>query len=133
VYFTLSANEQGIADLKKTLEQLPEVSKVEYISKEQALTDFKDKWKDNALILQGLDEIGYNPLPAVLNIKAKEPSQYGGIAKFLDGKSALSSGTSIIEKVNYNQNKLVIDRLGRIIPAVQKTGTIVGIISIRFD
>ncbi|MEI6125561.1 MAG: aminopeptidase P family N-terminal domain-containing protein, partial [Pseudomonadota bacterium] len=90
---------------------------------------FKEKWKDNSLMMQGLEEIGSNPFPATLNIKAKEPSQYAGIATFLDSKSATSQpGLNIIDKVNYNQNKLVIDRLGRIIPAVEKSGSIIAII-----
>lgn len=129
VYFVLDTQETDILSLKKVIESLPEVDKVEYVSREQALVDFREKWKDNTSILQGLDEIGENPFPAVLNIKAKEPSQYSGIANFLDSKSSFSkSGVSIVEKVNYNQNKLIIDRLGRIIPAVEKTGTILAII-----
>ena len=131
VYFTLTADEPSILDLQKTIEKLPEVDKVEYISRDQALANFKDKWKDNTLILQGLTEVGDNPFPAVLNIKAKEPSQYAGIAAFLDNQNSLSKdSTAIIDKVNYNQNKLVIDRLGRIIPSVQKTGTIIALILI---
>lgn len=129
VYFTLSAPESDVVALKKTIETLPEVEKVEYVSREQELEAFKEKWKDNTLILQGLEEIGDNPFPAVLNIKAKEPSQYAGIANFLDSKNSLSqSGVNIVDKVNYNQNKLVIDRLGRIIPAVEKTGTAIAIL-----
>ncbi len=128
VYLTLNADEADILNLKRTIEQLPEVSKVEYINRDQVLADFKDKWKDNSLILQGLEEIGDNPFPAVLNVKAKEPSQYAGISSFLEGKGSLSKGgISIVDKVNYNQNKLVIDRLGRIIPAVENTGSILAI------
>ncbi len=131
VYFTLDAQESDIFALRKTIEALPEVNKVEYISREQALSDFKEKWKDNSLMIQGLEEIGSNPFPAALNIKAKEPSQYAGIATFLDSKGATSQpGLNIVDKVNYNQNKLVIDRLGRIIPAVEKSGTIIAIIFI---
>ncbi len=131
VYFILNAQESDILDLKKTIEKLPEAEKVEYVSRTQALANFKEKWKDNTLILQGLVEIGDNPFPAVLNIKAKEPSQYAGIAGFLDSKNSLSKdGTAIVDKINYNQNKLIIDRLGRIIPAVQKTGFIIAIILI---
>lgn len=130
VYFTLDAEEADILALKKTMETLPEVDKIEYISKDKVLNDFKEKWKDNTLILQGLDEIGNNPFPSVLNIKAKEPSQYAGIAQFLDSKSSLTKDTNIVEKVNYNQNKLIIDRLGRIIPAVEKVGTVLAIILI---
>lgn len=129
VYFSLDTQEPDIFALRKTLEALPEVDKIEYISRDQALSDFKDKWKDNALIIQGLEEIGSNPFPAVLNIKAKEPSQYSGIADFLANKTS-SNGANIVDKVNYNQNKLIIDRLGRIIPAVEKAGSIIAIIFI---
>jgi len=128
VYFTQTAPVEGITSIKKDIEGLPEVSRVEYISREEVLEQFKAKWKDNSLIMQGLDEIGSNPFSAVLNIKAKNPGQYGSIADFLEHKDAGSGETSIIEKVNYQQNKLIIDRLGRIIPAVEKVGTIAAII-----
>lgn len=129
VYFTLNALESDILSLKKIIEKLPEVDKVEYVSRDQVLINFKDKWKDNTRILQGLEEIGENPFPAVLNIKAKEPSQYAGIADFLENKNPLSpSEINIIDKINYNQNKLVIDRLSRIIPAVERSGFILAII-----
>ncbi len=129
VYFTINTLEPSILELKKTIEKLPEVQEVEYISREQALISFKNKWKDNTLILQGLEEIGDNPFSAVLNIRAKEPSQYAGIASFLDSKNSLSKdGLVAIDKINYNQNKLIIDRLGRIIPTVQKTGSLIAII-----
>lgn len=128
VYFNLDSQESDIFALRKTIEALPEVQKVEYVSREQALTDFKEKWKDNGFIMQGLEEIGSNPFPAVLNIKAKEPSQYAGIASFLEGKNSSQNGTDIVDKINYNQNKLIIERLGRIIPAIEKSGAIVAIL-----
>lgn len=125
VYFVLGAGESDILEVKKDLERLPEVSRVEYVSREQALEAFKSKWEDNALIMQGLDEIGSNPFPASLNIKAKDPSNYGSIASYLEDKQPEdASGSPIIEKINYAQNKLIIDRLGRIIPAVEKAGAI---------
>lgn len=131
VYFTLAAPESDILALKKNIEKLPEVTKVDYISRDQALSSFKTKWSGNALIMQGLDEIGDNPFPASLNIKANSPGQYGNIAVYLEGKNPVSdSGDPIIEKINYQQNKVIIDRLGRIIPAVEQTGSIVAIILI---
>lgn len=129
VYFTLEAPEQNILALRKDIERLPEVSRVEYISRDDALAQFKDKWQSNALIMQGLDEIASNPFPAVLNVKAKDPSQYAGITNFLETKApATDAGDPIIEKINYQQNKLIIDRLGRIIPAVEQAGGIVAVI-----
>ncbi len=129
VYFTLDAEEDSITDLKASIEKLPEVARVEYVSRDEALEQFKERWQDNALIMQGLDEIGSNPFPASLNIKAHDPGQYASIASYLEDKGPVSGGgESIIEKVNYQQNKLVIDRLGRIIPVVEQSGLALALI-----
>lgn len=121
VYFALNAAETDILELQKTLEKMPEVSATEYVSRDESLKRFRDKHQDNTLILQGLDEVGDNPLPAVLTIKAKDPSQYESIAKSLADKS-------FIDDVNYSRNKVIIDRLSRIIPLVEKTVSVVIII-----
>jgi len=129
VYFTLTAQESDILALQKEIQALPEVSAVDYVSSAQALTDFQTKWQNNALIMQGLQEVGSNPFPAALNIKAKEPGQYENIANFLTSKNPQdSSGTPIIDKVNYQENKLIIDRLTAIIPTVEQVGGLVALI-----
>jgi len=131
VYFNLSAPDEDITALKTELESLPEVAQVEYISKEDVLVQFREKWEGNSLIMQGLDEIGSNPFSAVLNIKAVNPAQYGSIADFIEHKDPImADGASLIEKVNYQQNKIIIDRLGRIIPAVEKAGAAVAAVLI---
>lgn len=128
VYFVTNAEESNILSIKKTIEGLAEVKSVEYISSEEALKEFKDKHQNDQLTLQALDELGSNPLGAVLNIKAKDTSQYEGIAKFLENKSLLSNdGTSIIDRVNYYQNKVAIDRLSEIISSSQTFGLILTI------
>ena len=131
VYFALTAQESDILAVQSDLNRLPEVASTTYISRDQVLAAFKEKWQDNTLIMQGLDELGDNPFPATLNIKAKDPGQYGGIAQYLANKNpTMSDGTPTIEKVNYEQNKLIIDRLSVIIPAVEKTGTVVAVIMV---
>lgn len=129
VYFALNATESDILEVKKDIEALPEVASTTYVSRDMALAAFKAKWQDNALIMQGLDEVGANPFPASINIKAKDPGQYGSIAKFLENANPTDAGgTPIIEKVNYLENKLIIDRLGRIIPAIEQTGLVIAVI-----
>ena len=133
VYFLTSAPEDGILSVKKSLEALPEVSSVEYISRDQALVDFKEKHKDDELTLQAIDELGENPLGGSLNIKAKEPSQYAGIAKFLDSTNSdllSKDGSKIIDKVNYSQNKLIIEKLSNIISSANTIGLWLAIIFI---
>jgi cell division transport system permease protein len=68
---------------------------------------------------QALEELGENPLGATLNIKAKDTSQYDSINKYLTEDKTYSS---IIFSVNYNKNRIVIDRLTELTQSVQKIG-----------
>ena len=75
VYFVPAASEGDIFDLTEAIENLPEVSYVEFTSREEALANFRDRHQDDQLTLQALDELADNPFGAALSIKAKEPSQ----------------------------------------------------------
>lgn len=132
VYFVTTASEEAILAMKTDLEKLPEVMPpIEYVSREQALEDFKKRHENDEFTLQALDELGENPLGATLNIKAKEPSQYESIARYLDNKTAISGNSnSIIDKVNYYQNKDAIDRLTKIIESSNRLGFLLTIILI---
>ncbi len=129
IYFTVNAGEDKILALKKSLENLPEVEQVSYVSAEDALKLFRERHQNDYPTIQALDEIKDNPLGAYLNVKAKEVSQYESIANFMKSDDALVSGSaSIVDKVNYNQNKVVIDRLNNIISGAQKLGFLVTLI-----
>ena len=129
IYFTVDAPENKIMSLKSSLERLPEVEQASYVSATEALAMFRERHKSDYPTIAALDEIKDNPLGGYLNVKAKEVSQYESIANFLKGDYALVSGsTSIIDKVNYNQNKNVIDRLNNIISGAQKLGFLVTLI-----
>lgn len=127
VYFKTDSQEQDIIAFKDKISKLGEVKSVEYISAEQVLNNFKERHKENAMITQSLEELGVNPLGATVNIKAKESSQYEAVAKFLDAESQAPTG-SIIDKINYFQNKKIIDRLTKIIDSAKNLGSILSII-----
>ncbi len=123
VYFVTTAQEADVLALRDKLEQLPQVASVTYTSRDQALADFRARHANDQLTLQALDELGGNPLDASLEIKAKDPSQYESIVNLLSTTPALSaSGSSIIDRINYQQNKDVIDRLTAAISATQGIG-----------
>lgn len=129
IYFNTGAQDSEMMALKANIEKLPEVASTEFVSSAEALQTFRDRHKDDYPTIQALDEIGINPLGAFLNIKAKEINQYESISNFLKSDNVLVSGSnSIIDKVNYNQNKLVIDRLSSIINGAEKLGFIVTLI-----
>ncbi len=132
VYFIRTANEDGILALKKNLEQMLEVAPpVIYISRDEALANFKKRHENDHFTLQALDELGDNPLSASLSIKAKDPSQYQSIAQFLGSNGALSTNnTNIIDKVNYFQNKDAIDRLTHIINSANRLSFILTMVLI---
>ncbi|MEI7765556.1 MAG: permease-like cell division protein FtsX [bacterium] len=131
IYFNVGASEDKIMSLKDSLEKLPEVASVAYTSSDEALKIFRDRHSEDYPTIQALDEINENPLGGYLNVKAKEVSQYETIANFLKSDSISTSGFgSIIDKVNYHQNKLVIDRLNAIIAGAQKLGFLITFILI---
>lgn len=131
VYFKLDADEEDIAFVQKTLEALPSVSGTEYISREEALERFRERHAGDELILQGLDELGENPLGAVLNIRAVDPSEYQNIATFLQEDIAITENqNSVVDKINYFDNQVAIDRLSKIIRAAEQFGLLISIILI---
>ena len=118
VYFKSNVSEDSILSVRSSLEKLAEIKSVEYISQDRALEEFKVKHKDEPVISQALAEFSTNPLLASLNIKAKDPRQYAGIADYLNN----STLQNVVEKISYAQNQIVIDRLVAIVDTVQKFG-----------
>jgi Cell division protein len=112
VYFVTTASEQQIFAVRDQLEKLPQVTSVTYTSAADALTAFRARHANDQLTLQALDQLGGNPLDASLEVRATDPSEYQSIVNFLEASPALSSGgASIIDRINYAQNKEVINRL----------------------
>lgn len=124
VYFNLDAKELNILALKSELENLEEVKNVEYISTEKALEIFKKRHSDDEILIKSIQELNDNPLEASLNILAKDASKYETVISFL-GQSQFDN---IISKINYAENKIVIDRLGNIISVLRQSGFIAGLI-----
>lgn len=123
VYFVTTAHEADILSVKSQLEKLPQVANVTYTSADAALVAFRSRHATDQLTLQALDELGGNPLDASLEVRAKDPSEYESIVSFLEASPTLSSGnTSIVDRINYSQNKDVIDRLSLAIQATREIG-----------
>jgi cell division transport system permease protein len=122
VYMVTTADEITVLALKEKLEQLPEVREVVYTSREDALAAFRMRHENDDTILNALDELDENPLGASLAIRAKETSQYEGIAAFIREKQESESPEApLIHRANFNQNKQAIDKLTSIIASVERT------------
>lgn len=118
VYFKTTAAEDEMLNIKRSLESLAEVAAVNYVSRDEALRIFKEQHKDDPTITQAINEISDNPLPASLNIKARDPREYAIIASYLNNERF----TAVVEKVSFTQNQVVINRLASIIDTVRGGG-----------
>jgi len=131
VYFVPGSGEASIEGVETILKNLPEIKDISYTSETEALAEFKERHVNDYLTLQALDELDTNPLGASLNIKAKDPSQYESIAKYFESDGTLSKeDLMIIDKIDYSQNKIVIDKLTSIINGAQKLGFALSVILI---
>ena len=124
IFFKNEVVEEDIIKTRDIISQLPQVAQVNYISKEQALEEFQSRHSEDEVINRALEELGDNPLQASLEIKAKDSSQYQEIVNFIE----TSDISNNISKVNFTENKLIIDRLNQITRTVERIGLILTII-----
>ncbi len=128
VSFRADAPERTILDLKSSLELLPEVRDVTYSSRDQELKAFKERHKDNALLMQSIDEVG-NPFGARLSILANDPSQYEAIARFLNNyESESPNQQAIIDQISFKKD--IVDKMVSIIGTSRKIGLAISILLI---
>lgn len=118
VYFKTEAAEEDIAAVKGDLEKLSTVKYVTYISRDQALAEFKQRHAGDALIQESLADLDENPLQASLNIKAVQSEQYASIVNFLEGNKL----RPLIDKINFYENEPVIKRIQSIADGLQNWG-----------
>jgi len=119
VYFTKDALQDGVDQIVKSVKALPEVADITYTNKEDSLKEFRLRHQNDQLTLQALDELGDNPLGAKMSVRAKDPSQYETIVKFIKNSGG-DNGT--VDRINYDENKVAIDKLAEIIVASKKLG-----------
>ncbi len=131
VYFTVDAPQDQIDSLITQVKGLPQVASADFMTREEALAQFRERHQNDQLTLQALDELGDNPLGSVMTVKAKDISQYESIATFLRGQEALSTGApSIIDKINYydEEHQAALARLSEITDSAKWIGLVVIII-----
>lgn len=126
VYFKPDVTEDKIVNIRHRLEELSSVKLVDYVSKEDALLRFKDKHKDDPIILESINQLGENPLSATLIIQANSIDEYPDILSFLDN----SDYDDLIQDKNFDDNEKVINQLSQISDKVENIGIIVSIIFI---
>jgi cell division transport system permease protein len=113
VYFKEEVPEEEILKIKDELLKSPEVERVEFISKEKALASFKERHKDNPILMEALREVG-NPFLASLNIKLKNPTLFEKVSNFFKEKE------NFVEKMDFFQRQPLIEKIFSITETFKK-------------
>ncbi len=124
VDFKIPTPEDDMLKIKRSVESLSEVKNVDYISRDEALKVFLERHKNDETIGKAIGVLDSNPLPASLNIKAKDPREYKAIAAFLNNPGLKQS----IDRVSFNENQVIINRLANIVETSQRGGIILTIV-----
>ena len=124
VYFKEGVSEQEILNTKDLLLEIPGVKKVSYISSEEAIATFKERYKDDETITLALAEVGNNPFLASLAITASDVLKYENITDFLQE----SRFEGLVDNVDYYQRKPVIEKFYSIKGSFERGGLIAGLI-----
>ncbi|HEX3095781.1 MAG TPA: permease-like cell division protein FtsX [Patescibacteria group bacterium] len=119
-YFKNGLAESQINVIRDQLSEDSRIAEVNYVPADVALANFKDTHKNDALLLESVGELSENPLPATLQIKAKNLDDYPGIADTLNSDKYHSS----IDKVNFEDNRTLISRLNNLLKFIVTFGII---------
>lgn len=123
VSFNPDIREDRIKAMQDNLKRFREIESVDYVSRERALEEFLRSNGNDPVIRQAIDEIGENPLLASLVIRAKKQSDYEKIAAVL----GTSEYQTDINRINFEKNRKIFERLNMISEAARKFGLALGV------
>lgn len=125
LFLTPDAEEDEILALKAKVSALPEVKDVTYISKSEALENFKSEHRDNPEILEALRELGTNPLTPSLVIKPTDFEVFNTLISRIN-----SMDDKIIESRNFANYQVLLGRINSITEKVSDAGLVLSAIFI---
>ena len=125
-YFKENTPEQEILNVKdQVLKISPDIKNVQYVSKEEALNEFKEKHRESDIFSRALTEVGENPFLPSLNITTTgNPVLYEDVSKILQQDQF----SNLIEKVDFLQKKDTIEKVFSITSNINKFGFGLGVI-----
>jgi cell division transport system permease protein len=100
VFVEDSLDKSDLQDLGGAIQRIPGVKTVQFISKDQALTNLQSKFDEKEYDLK--KTVGENPLPNSFEVKAKNPKDVAQIAKQifkLEGVYKINYGQGLVERL----------------------------------
>lgn len=118
VYFKPAVGEDIVKSIKSSLEVMPEVRAVRYVSSDTALATFRERHASEELIVGALSEIGQNPLGSALIIQAASAEQYPAIMQAVEQPAY----QDYIDEKNFDDYRAVVGRISSISGRLERFG-----------
>ena len=116
-YFHEDVDDGTVFELKEEIEEMPEVARVTFISKEEALSSFSERLAGLGTLI---DDLEYNPLPASLEVRLidgmQEPGKVEQFARGLEGPA--------FEHISYSQEW--VERFYAFLNILRLSGLVLG-------
>ncbi len=128
IFFNESAKVADIQTLQEQLQKQPNAASVRYISKQEALQIYKGQSERNKKLVEQISE-EENPLPASLQVKAKDPNQLDLFNPVLESDFA----KPLIQSRSDKENRPIIERLQRIISFIRNVGIFISLVVLLFS
>lgn len=123
-YFKSDISEARILVIRDELLNDARIRSVNYVSSDEARRNFEERHQGDQLIIDSLAELTDNPFPSTLQIKANALEDYPGIAADLES----SSYRDLIDQINFEDNRLIIERLNSLLKFIITFGLILMIV-----
>jgi cell division transport system permease protein len=120
VFFNQDVSQEQLESVKQEFEAFPEVASTRIITAEEALERFRDRHIDDLLVQATLEELNENPLQPSLVLTAHELDQYPVLFQQLQR----SRFEPLIDTINYEDNRGLIETLDRITTRIRTFGIV---------
>jgi cell division transport system permease protein len=127
IYLSDNITADQINNLQNRLRQNPDVASVRYVSKTDALAEWRKQHANDQKLLQATSETD-NPLPASFAVRAKDPKKLDSITSFVT-EPGVAKLLDTKEPISYSgKNKTTIDRIVSFSSFFKKSGLIISAI-----
>ncbi len=123
-YFKNEISESKILVVRDELQKDNRIKSVNYVSSEQAQNNFRTNHQNDQMVIDSLKELTENPFPATLQVKANNLEDYPGVAELLQSDKY----KGMIDEVNYEDNRVIIDRLNSLLKFIITFGSILMVV-----
>ncbi len=123
-YFKSDVSESRILVIRDELQKDSRIKSVNYVSSDEARQNFQENHQGDQQILDSLGELTDNPFPSTLQIKANNLEDYPALAQMLES----SSYRDLIDEINFEDNRVIIERLNSLLKFIVTFGLILMIV-----